>query len=75
MSVSKPTVQVEYQSMVGSLLYTAMATRPDIAQAVLVVSKFYSKPMEIMVFCYLKKPANLALKYCKNGKSIIGVAI
>ena len=29
-----------YQSMVGSLLYAAMATRPDIAQAVGAVSKF-----------------------------------
>jgi hypothetical protein len=29
-----------YQSMVGSLLYVAMGTRPDIAQAVGVVSKF-----------------------------------
>ena len=32
--VSKPADQVEYQSMVGNLIYVAMGTRPDIAQAV-----------------------------------------
>ena len=44
--VSKPTDQVEYQSMVGSLLNIAMGTRPDIAQAVGAVSKFCSNPSE-----------------------------
>ena len=39
-TVSKATDQVEYQSMIGSLLYAAIATRPDIAQAVGVVSNF-----------------------------------
>jgi len=29
--VSKPVDQVNYQSIVGSLLYAATATRPDIA--------------------------------------------
>ena len=37
---------VYYQSMVGSLLYAAIATRPDIAQAVGAVSKFNSCPTE-----------------------------
>lgn len=32
--VSKPVNSSTYQSMVGSLLYAAMATRPDIAQVV-----------------------------------------
>ena len=38
--MSKPADQVEYQSMVGSLIYVAMGTRTDIAQAVGAVSKF-----------------------------------
>ena len=44
--VSKEVNSTLYQSMVGSLLYAAIATRPDIAQAVGVVSKFCSKPSE-----------------------------
>jgi len=41
---SKPVNSMQYQSMVGSLLYTAMVTRPDIKQAVYVVSKFNVSP-------------------------------
>ena len=76
--VSKSTDQVEYQSMVGSLLYAAMATRPDCAQAVGAVSKFCSQPTEAhrtavkRVFRYLKKTINLALRYHKDGESVIG---
>ena len=70
---------VKYQLMVGSLLYAAMATRPDIAHAVGVVSKFNSKPSEAhltavkRILRYLKGTANLALKYQKSEKgSLIG---
>ena len=76
--VSKPANQAEYQSMVGSLLYIAMGTRPDIAQAVGVVSKFCSNPTEAhktavkRIFRYLKKTMNLALKYCKDEKQVTG---
>ena len=76
--VSKSTDQVNYQSMVGSLLYIAMGTRPDIAHTVGAVSKFCSNPTEAhktavkRVFRYLKKTINLALKYCKDEKSVIG---
>ena len=76
--VSNSTDQAEYQSMVGSLLYIAMGTRPDIAQAVGAVSKFCSNPTEAhktavkRIFRYLKKTINLALKYCKDGKPITG---
>ena len=74
--VSKPTDQVEYQSMVGSLLYIAMCTRPDIVQAVGAVTKFCSNPTEThktavkRIFRYLKRTMNLALKYCKDGKPV-----
>ena len=67
--VSKPVDAVKYQSMVGSLLYAAIATRPDIAHAVGVVSKFNSKPTEAhltavkRIFCYLRGTVDLALKY------------
>ena len=53
--------------MVGSLLYAATATRPDIAHAVGVVSKFNSKPTEAhltavkRILRYLKGTVSLAL--------------
>lgn len=64
--------------MVGSLLYVAMYTRPDIAQAVGAVLKVCSNPAEAhktavkRIFQYLKKTRNLALKYCKDTKPIRG---
>ncbi len=76
--VSKLTDQVEYQSMVGSLLYVALLTRPDIAQAVGTVAKFCLKPTEAhktavkRIFRYLKKTENLALKYTKDKELIVG---
>ena len=45
-NVSKEVDPVLYQSKVGSLLYIAMATHPDIAHAVGVVSKFNANPKE-----------------------------
>ncbi|KAM9842570.1 uncharacterized protein ACBR49_013979 [Aulostomus maculatus] len=67
--VSKPVDQNIYQSMVGSLLYAAMATRPDIAQAVSAVSKFNANPDAAhltavkRILRYLKGTVNLGLKY------------
>ena len=54
--------------MVGSLLYAAIATRPDIAQAVGAVSKFCSKPSEahLTAVRYLKGTANISLKFEKS---------
>ena len=68
--VSKP---VNYQSMVGSLLYASIATRPDIAQAVEAVSKFNSCPTEAhltavkQIFRYLKGSINLGIKYERSA--------
>ena len=42
--VSNEVDSTEYQSLVGSLIYAAIATRPDISQAVGTVSKFCSNP-------------------------------
>ena len=42
--ISKGVDLITYQSLVGSLLYAAIVTRPDIAQAVGVVSRFNLKP-------------------------------
>ena len=69
---------VTQQSMVASLLYAAIATRPDIAQAVGAVSKFNAKPTEAhltaikRILRYLKGTVNLSLDYQKteDGKLI-----
>ena len=78
---SKAVDQVLYQSLVGSLLYAAIATRPDIAHAVGVISKFSSSPTEPhltaakRVLRYLKGTASLAVKYQKSGnQTLIGYA-
>ena len=70
--VSKPIDSGQYQSMVGSLLYASIATRPDIANAVGAVSKFNSCPTEAhltavkRIFRYLKGTMDLGLKYQKS---------
>ena len=67
--VSRPVDPAVYQSMVGSLLYVATVTHPDIAHAVGVVSKFNAKPRKAhltavkRIFRYLKVKSDLALKY------------
>ena len=71
--VSKPVNPVNYQSMVGSLLYAAITTRPDIAQAVGAVSKFNSCPTEAhltavkQIFRYLKGTIDLCIKYERSA--------
>ena len=73
--VSKAVDPIRYQSMVGSLLYAATATRPDIAQSVGVVSKFKTQriPLDSREngFRYLKGTVNLALKYEKKGDAVL----
>ena len=60
-----------YQPMVGSLLYAAIATHPDIPQAVGAASKYCSNPSEAhltavkRILRYLKETINLGLKYKK----------
>ena len=44
--VSRPVDTISYQSIVESLLYAAITTRPDIAQAVGVATKFCANPTE-----------------------------
>lgn len=75
---SKPVDSGLYQSMIGSLLYAAIATRPDIAYAVGALARFNSAPNEAhltavkRVFRYLKGTANLHLQYRKTDLNITG---
>lgn len=75
---SKKVNPVQYQSMVGSLLHAARATRPDIAQAVGIVSRFNAEPTEAhltavkRIFRYLRGTVSLALQYKAKGGDLIG---
>jgi hypothetical protein len=53
--------QKEYQSMVGSLMYAMLATRPDLAQCIQQISQFSQKPTRTH-----EKAAKHALRYL-NG--------
>ena len=76
--VSRPVDTISYQSIVGSLLYAAITTRPDIAQAVGVVSKFCANPTQShltaakRILRYLKGTVYLGLSYkkCADGNLI-----
>ena len=43
---AKAELRLKYQSAVGSLIYTMLGTRPDIAYAVSVVSRYTTNPTE-----------------------------
>ena len=72
---SKSVDQSKYQSMIGSLLYLAVGTRPDIAFAVGAVSKFNSCPTEShltavkRIFRYLKGSSQMGIKY--SGSNVL----
>jgi hypothetical protein len=51
----------EYQSMVGSLMYAMLATRPDLAQCIQQISQYSQKPTAIY-----QKAAKHALRYLKG---------
>jgi len=74
--VSKPADRELYQSLVGSLLYAAVATRPDIAQAVSAVAKFAAAPSEAhmtaarRILRYLKGTSNMGLVYSREGGNL-----
>ena len=71
---SKPTDASLYQSIIGSLLYAATSTRPDIAHAVGVLSKFNCSPTEThltaakRVLRYLRGTPDFGIRYKKSDK-------
>ena len=76
--VSRPVDTTSYQSIFGSLLYAAITTRRDIAQAVGVVSKFCANPTQShltaakRILRYLKGAGYFGLSYekCADGNLI-----
>ena len=69
-----------YRSAIGSLMYTAIATRPDIAYAVNSLSQFNTKPTQMHwnavkhIFKYLQGTKNIGIKYDMNeGNASLGI--
>ncbi|MCE8502524.1 DDE-type integrase/transposase/recombinase, partial [Latilactobacillus sakei] len=69
---------IPYASAVGSLMYAMICTRPDIAKAVSVVSRFQSNPGEEhwtavkRIFKYLRRTKHYCLVYGGNNLDLIG---
>jgi hypothetical protein len=67
------TAKYPYSSIVGGLLYVSVCTRPDISQAVGVLSRYMSAPQQMhwnaamRVLRYLAGTADLALVYKASG--------
>jgi len=72
----------DYQAVVGSLMYAALATRPDISYVVAALSRYNSRPFTShmtaakRVLQFLKSTANFRLHFTCNGIGIgIGIDI
>ena len=76
--VSKPVDKVLYQSIIGSLLFAAIATRPDIAQAVSTGSRFCAEPIEThltaakRILRYLKGTQDMCIMYSSTEDYLCG---
>jgi hypothetical protein len=70
--------QLRYSQIIGSLMYLASATRPDISFAVSKLSRFVSNPGDDhwhalkRVMCYLKGTTNYRIHYSENLKVLEG---
>lgn len=70
--------QMEYQSIIGSLMYIAISTRPDILHSVCKLSQRNTNPhvehlaAAKQILRYLKTTLELKLKYQKTGQMVTG---
>lgn len=66
-----------YRSLIGSLMYLAIGTRPDIAYAVSVASRFLEKPTVVheraakRILRYIKRTLNFGILYTQD--SLVGI--
>ena len=82
---SKDAVDYPYMSVTGSLLYSAICTRPDIFYAVMQLARFNSNPGKAHVRAseqclrYLEETPDLGIKYTapkdKNAKIVINAFV
>ena len=72
----KCMVHVPYASVVGSLMYAMVCTRPDISHAVSMVSRYMHNPGKKhweaakWILRYIKGTVNLGLKFERNRKNV-----
>ena len=70
--------RVPYSSAVGSLMYAMVCSRPDLAYAMSLVSRYMSNPGREhwkavqWVFRYLRGIADYCLKFGRTDKGLIG---
>ena len=70
---STSDLQSEYQSVIGSLLYLMLGTRPDICYAVTTMAKYASNPSQehlqksLHILKYLAGTPDYALVYTRQG--------
>lgn len=69
---NEPIIEIPYRELVGSLIYLAQISRPDITYATSYLSRFLDKPTQALwtagkrVLRYLKKTKELSLVYRKD---------
>lgn len=72
--------KIPYQELIGSLMYLAVMTRPDIAHAVSLLSQYNNCYTKIHWQCakrllrYLKGTKHFSMKFCKENSKLIGYA-
>ena len=71
--------RIPYASGVGSLMYAMVGTRPDLAHAMSVVSRFIANPGEEhwtalkWIMRYVKGSLNMGLVFCKDDNHSVQV--
>ena len=69
---------IPYANAVGSIMYAMVCTRPDIAQAVSVVSRYMANPGKAhwqavkWILRYLRGTSSTCIEYGRNGDDLIG---
>lgn len=75
---SKKVTDVPYQNIIGSLMYLAVNTRPDLAFIVSFLSQYNVEHTEMKwkmlkrVLCYLNSTKNLGIMFKPTGEDVIG---
>ena len=68
-----PTLRSRYQSVIGSLLYIMLGTRPDLGYSVIKMSQFSANPSEehlqkaLHIVHYLSTTTELCIRYSPHG--------